>query len=61
MGKKHEAQEKRRNPYKVGSAAYLAYEHGYTDALDDVAERLGMNSFGGRTDPEDGIRGGQEE
>lgn len=30
----------RNNPYKVGSACYIAYESGYTDALEDMKKLM---------------------
>ena len=30
----------RKNPYKAGSPCYLAYEFGYTDAIEDALEKL---------------------
>ena len=41
---------RRRNPYREGTPAYLAYEFGYSDALEDVARITEENTFGGDTE-----------
>lgn len=35
------------NPWKVGSTAYIAYECGYSDALEEVQKIWEETSYGG--------------
>ena len=36
-----------RNPFTPGTAAYIAYERGYSDALDDATKILEDVTYGG--------------
>ena len=36
-----------RNPFTPGTAAYLAYEQGYLDALDDATKIMEDVTYGG--------------
>ena len=35
-----------KNPYKLGTPCYLAYEEGYISALDDVQKLMGDVTYG---------------